>query len=95
MSEEADWELIPDVAISTVKEYSENYISGNPKTVWQAGISNDGEYLLHGEQSWFYEDGKIQWEVNWFAGKKVGVETYWNLDGKIISDEFFWSGRMQ
>jgi len=65
----------------TVKEHREDYRSGKPKAIWSAGVGEDGRYLLDGKETWFYETGQKQWEINYQAGCKIGTETYWNKDG--------------
>ena len=67
----------------TVRNYRENYPSGEPKVEWSAGISEDGRYLLDGKELWYYENKRKQWEVIYNAGAKVGTETYWNADGSL------------
>jgi hypothetical protein len=68
-------------AISQVKEYRETYPSGKLKAKWMAGIADNGRYLLHGTETWYYENGHRQWEVTHNLGRKVGIETHWALDG--------------
>jgi hypothetical protein len=65
----------------TVRDYRENYPSGEPKAEWSAGVGEDGRYLLDGKETHYYESGQKQWEVTYCAGTKVGTETYWNTDG--------------
>ncbi len=70
--------------ISGVKEYTENYSDGKIKAKWSAGIGNDGRYLLHGESTWFYQNGKPMWQATYRLGKKVGEEVYWSMDGNKL-----------
>ncbi len=67
--------------VSGVKKYQENYPSGKVKTTWYAGKADDGRYLLHGEEKWYYENSHIQREANYNLGRKVKTETYWAPDG--------------
>ncbi|MHC4800377.1 MAG: toxin-antitoxin system YwqK family antitoxin, partial [Planctomycetota bacterium] len=61
--------------------YREQYPNGNPKVVWSAGIGTDGHYLLHGRETWYYENARKQWQADFHAGRKTGTETYWAGDG--------------
>ena len=64
-----------------VLRHQERYPDGKLKAVWSGGISEDGRYLLHGKQTWYYEDGSKQWEVTYQHGRKVGIEAHWSRDG--------------
>lgn len=66
---------------NSINEYHENYPTGKPKATWSAAVTGDGRYLLHGKETWLYETGQKQWEINYIAGRKLGTETYWNRDG--------------
>jgi hypothetical protein len=72
-----------DIRTDTVRQYNEKYPNGKPRVTWSAGIGSDGHYLLHRTETWYYEDGHKQWEVEYKAGRKVGTETYWGKDGQI------------
>jgi hypothetical protein len=72
-----DTEIIP----GTVEQYSEKYPDGRAKVTWSAGIGRDGRYLLHGRETWYYENGTRQWEINFNAGRRIGAETYWYPSG--------------
>lgn len=81
----SDTEEKPETtSISKVKNYQDKYQNGKVKIKWEAGIANDGRYLLHGKETWFYEDGKKQREANYKLGRKVGNEIYWSRDGKKL-----------
>jgi hypothetical protein len=69
-------------AIQGVKEYHEDYPDGSPHVIWNAGVGNDGRYLLDGQEQWFYPDGSKQLEAQYHLGKKVGVESHFSPDGK-------------
>jgi hypothetical protein len=64
-----------------VKTYKEKSPFGNSKATWSAKICDDGRYLLHGTEAWYYKDGQKQYEVAYKNGRKVGTETYWTPDG--------------
>ncbi len=65
----------------TVNDYEEKYSSGKVKATWSAKICDDGRYLLHGKETWYYESGQKQYEVNYNNGRKAGLEKYWTPDG--------------
>ena len=67
--------------ISSVKSYTENYGWFTKKATWEAGIGDNGRYLLHGTETWYYKNGQKQWQVSYNRGCKVGQETYWGSDG--------------
>jgi len=66
----------------TVKEYRENYPDGKLKVSWSAGICEDGRYLLDGRETWYYQNGRKQWQADYRAGEKIGTETYWSSEGR-------------
>lgn len=72
------------MSISDVKNYEEKYPIGRIKATWSAGIADDGRYLLHGTETWFYPNGQKQREATYRLGRKVGEETYWSSDGEIL-----------
>ncbi len=82
----SDTELMKSKAmsISDVKTYEEKYPDGKPRLKYSAGISDDGRYLLHGKETWFYKNGNKQKEAIYKLGYKVGTETYWSSDGKKL-----------
>jgi hypothetical protein len=78
----AGGDLPPDPGeTGTVSQYREDYPGGATKATWGAKVCEDGRYLLHGTETWYYEDGRKQYEVTYYNGRKVGSETYWGLDG--------------
>jgi hypothetical protein len=70
--------------VKDVKEYKEFYPNGALKARWWAGLGDDGRYLLHGPQKWYYESGEKQWQVEYQLGQKVAGETFWTADGKKL-----------
>ncbi len=71
----------PATTIRGVQRYEEKYESGRPRIVWHAGIGNDGRYLLHGRETWYYPDGRKQYEATYALGRKVGTETFYRANG--------------
>jgi hypothetical protein len=67
--------------MGNVISYHENYRNGAVKLVYQAGKGDDGRHLLHGTETWYYENGQKQYEATYHLGKKVGKEAYWGING--------------
>jgi len=65
----------------TVNQFSEKYPNGSVKAAWSAKTCDDGRYLLHGTETWYYENGRKQYQVTYENGRKVGDETYWTPAG--------------
>jgi hypothetical protein len=68
-------------AIADVQRYEERYTSGGPRVVWHAGIGDDGRYLLHGQESWYHEDGGKMYQASYELGRKAGEEVFYRADG--------------
>lgn len=67
-----------------LKRFSEKYPNGKWRSEWGARICANGRYLLHGPATDYYENGGREHEVFYMNGRKMGKETYWAPDGKII-----------
>jgi hypothetical protein len=67
----------------TRMQYREDYPGGKVRVTYSGGIRGDGRWVLDGKEVWYYESGRKQWEVEYKAGSKVGVESYWGKDGQI------------
>jgi hypothetical protein len=80
-----DADLMParTTSISGVKTYNEKYSTGQTRATWNAGIGGDGRYLLHGVETWFFENGTKHYEANFKLGRKIENETLWRNDGSI------------
>ncbi|GMW00386.1 MAG: hypothetical protein AMXMBFR84_15230 [Candidatus Hydrogenedentota bacterium] len=68
--------------IRDVNLYSESYPDGKPKHTWNAGVGDDGRYLLHGPESWFYSDGTKCYETTYELGQKTGLEISYAPNGQ-------------
>jgi formylglycine-generating enzyme required for sulfatase activity len=81
--ESSDEKLMKSTAtsISRVREHRETYASGKIKATWYAGTADNGRYLLHGKETWYYENGHRQREATYNLGQKVDIETYWAENG--------------
>jgi len=70
-------------SIARVEKFRAAYSDGATKATWNAGVGDDGRYLLHGRETWFFEDQKKLYEADYDLGRKVGTETLWRRDGSI------------
>jgi hypothetical protein len=78
--------------VQGVKSYREAYADGKLKATWSAGYATDNRYLLDGPQTFYYENGKKQWEANFSAGHRVGTETWWNANGRKLWEKSYGAG---
>src|SRR5690606_20411474 len=85
-AEKSDTALMANTAqsISAVKEYEEFYENGQLRQTWSAGIGDDGRYLLHGPEKWYYPDGALQYQAQFSLGEKVGSEILYRHDGSRV-----------
>ena len=74
----------PTNSVSAVSSYTEKYQNNQTKISWNAGIGDDGRYLLHGPEQWFYEDGTKQYEAMYAKGEKIGAEVFYRPDGSKV-----------
>lgn len=94
LQEEPDQRTDPELMMNTagtvrdIHEFAENFGEGTPRITWSAGRGEDGRYLLHGTETWYYPDGGKQYEARYAAGCKTGTETLWRADG---SKEWEWT----
>ncbi len=65
--------------------HEERYPDGTLRGRWQAGRGDNGAMVLDGPQSWFYPDGKPQWEVSYRLGRLLGAEKEYDAEGRLIS----------
>lgn len=71
-----------DSAYALVTE--EKYSGGATKARWSGRKHPDGRYLLHGLQTSFHDNGRKQWEVSFDEGRKVGIETLSDREGRKV-----------
>ncbi|MFH1737655.1 MAG: SUMF1/EgtB/PvdO family nonheme iron enzyme, partial [bacterium] len=65
-------------------QYEEKYPSGNLKAIWSAKIAADGRYLLHGHETWYYEDRTTKYKAQYENGNIIGQETSRLRDGREL-----------
>jgi len=78
--------------VSGMKEYRETYPDGKMKAVWSAGYTSDNRYLLQGVQTFYYQNGKKQWETSFRAGRREGTETWWDANGRKVWEKSYAAG---
>ncbi|MGC8793618.1 MAG: toxin-antitoxin system YwqK family antitoxin [Bryobacteraceae bacterium] len=62
----------------------ETYPGGQLKASWSGCLDASGRYLLDGGERWYYPSGRLQYEVRWLAGRKIGLERHWDEQGKLL-----------
>jgi formylglycine-generating enzyme required for sulfatase activity len=67
--------------VAGAKENKEKQPSG--QILFTGGLADDGRFLRHGKEVWFYDNGKKQYEAIYQLGRKVGIETLWRADGTV------------
>ncbi len=71
-------------SIGNLAEHRENWPDGKPKAVWSTGRANDGEILLEGAQTFYFENGRPQWIAHFHLGRKTGDEVFYRSDGSKL-----------
>jgi hypothetical protein len=69
--------------IPKVKTCREKYGLFRKKAVYTGGVADDGRWLLHGTQTWYYRSGRRMHQATYRLGVKIGEETYWRPDGSV------------
>jgi hypothetical protein len=77
------------IKADTVKQYSENYPNGKLKVSYSGGEAEDGHFVLDGAETWYFENGKVQWQINYKAGQKTGAETRWDSEGNKLWEKIY------
>jgi formylglycine-generating enzyme required for sulfatase activity len=65
---------------AAAKAYRENYPDGKLKAEWKASIRSNG-YRLDGVQTFYYPNGRKQWEATFADGRKRSAESWWSETG--------------
>jgi hypothetical protein len=73
-----------DMEINQIEAYQETYPDGSKKVTGKGCVGDNGLYLLHGTETWYYPNGQKQWEARYDKGQKLGEETLWTAEGKKI-----------
>ena len=67
--------------ITNIRTFEESYPDGALKATYGGGLAQNGTFVLHGMETWYYDNGQRQWQVNYDCGRKVKMETYWAPNG--------------
>lgn len=73
----------PD-SITEVHRHRELYPDGKLEATWGTGRANDGEILLEGPETYYFENGKVEWHADFHLGYKTGMEALYRADGSRI-----------
>jgi antitoxin component YwqK of YwqJK toxin-antitoxin module len=65
------------------QKHEEKYPDGKIRATWSSRIGANGDYTLHGTETWHYPDGKKKYEVTYQDGIKRGKETFWLPSGAV------------
>jgi hypothetical protein len=74
-------DIAAEFSSGTIRKYRETYPDGHVRATWSARICPTGRYLLDGTETTYYEHGNRELEVTFKSGRKIGSETFWNVDG--------------
>ena len=66
------------------KEYVEYYADGKRKCLYHGGIADDGRFLLDGTETFWYPDGTVVWEADYYLGRRVGTFIYFDYQGNPV-----------
>jgi hypothetical protein len=70
--------------LNGIAQREEKFPDGKVRATWTGGWYSDGRYLLEGVQTFFYENGRRQWESTWSMGHPIGTETFWDATGRKL-----------
>lgn len=62
----------------------ETYPNGAIKVRWNVRRDTSGRFVLDGPETWFFPDGKKEYDAEWHDGQKVGDETLWDVNGHKV-----------
>jgi len=88
LQDNADWSLLYTSKVPETQVFQERYADGALKYKKQGGISDEGVFLLHGQQKWYYPRGGLKYEAHYRAGVRTGSEIYYNSDGSKQWERF-------
>lgn len=71
-------------AVTGVKTYEERFPDGTLRGRWTGGLANTGALVFDGPQTWRHANGKTAWEVRYALGRKTGLETLYDVEGKRL-----------
>ena len=70
--------------VGATERREERYDGNGPvRARWTVASAASGQLVLHGEETWFYRNGKRQWVARYDRGRKIGKESFWGDDGRL------------
>ena len=73
-------DMQPETTGGKVKQYRETYPGGKTRATWSARTTPGGRYLLDGDETTYYPDGKMEFQSTYANGRPV-TQTYWSPSG--------------
>ena len=70
--------------IRTVEKIQSKYPDGKIRIEASGGVADDGRFLLHGPQRWYFPNGDLEYASNYELGRKTGRETLRRADGSLV-----------
>ena len=74
----------PPTHMESTHTYQETYPNGHIKCQYTGGIADNGAYLLHGEEIWYYPCGGIKTKATYHLGELVGDYIYYQSNGHKV-----------
>ncbi|MCI0641032.1 MAG: SUMF1/EgtB/PvdO family nonheme iron enzyme [Gemmataceae bacterium] len=83
----SDTELLKSTAarVPKVETFTEKFADGQIRFRWTGGIADDGRFLKHGPEKWYYPNGKLHYAATFHLGRKTGTETLYRPEGRLSS----------
>jgi formylglycine-generating enzyme required for sulfatase activity len=66
------------------KQKEERYPDGKIRVIWGGRTGANGDFVRHGTETWYYPDGKKKYEVFYQDGRKIGAESFWDPQGRML-----------
>ncbi len=69
--------------LSKLVPHRENWPGGKPRAIWSTARANDGETLLEGTQTFYFQSGHPQWIAHFHLGQETGDERFYRANGSL------------
>jgi hypothetical protein len=70
-------------ALAKAETFTERFANGRVQSRWNGGVADDGRFLKHGRETWYYPSGKRQYQARFEVGRKLGAEAFFRPDGAV------------
>ncbi len=84
-------ETVP--ASRKIEVLEDKYVDGTPKSREEFYVDEDGEQVLHGAATYWWESGKKRLEMHYQNGSEHGHKAAWYSDGEKWSEGDFLDGK--